>query len=192
MPMALQAGAASILLNVWRTELRKEAEALLGLAPDKDAEALPPVRSLVASTGNPEHGAAVFQTHCSSCHQVRDEGIDFGPNLSEIGDKLSKHALYVAILHPDAGISFGYEGEVVTLKDGSQAAGYVANETEEVLELRMIGGLTQRYDAADVASRAPLETSLMPSLQQAMTRQELVDLVEYLHTLKKAASESDA
>lgn len=186
LPEALRAGAASILLNVWRADLRKEAEALFGLPPDKDAEALPPIRSLVASTGDPEHGATVFQAQCSRCHQARGDGVDFGPNLSEIGDKLSKEALYVAILHPDAGISFGYEGETVTLQDGSQAVGYVTNETDEVLELRMIGGITQRYDPADIATRTRLETSLMPALQQAMTRQELIDLVEYLHRLKKA------
>jgi len=185
MPEALRPGAASILLNVWRADLRQEAETLLGAPPVRDAEALPPVRSLAASVGNPLQGADLFQTHCSPCHQAGSEGVDFGPNLSEIGDKLSKTGLFTAILHPDAGISFGYEGEVVTLKDGSQAVGYVTSQTDEALELRVAGGLTRRYRADEIASRTPLKTSLMPSLQQAMTQQELVDLVAYLHNLKK-------
>ena len=77
---------------------------------------------------------------------------------------------------------------MITLQDGSQAVGYVVNETADVLELRVVGGATQRYAPADIATRTPLETSLMPALQPAMTREELVDLVAYLHGLKKAAS----
>ena len=41
---------------------------------------------------------------------------------------------------------------------------------------------------ADIAKRQKLTTSLMPvGLQLTMSTQELVDLVEYLASLKKAA-----
>ena len=41
---------------------------------------------------------------CSKCHQINGTGTDFGPNLSEIGAKLAKKALYETILDPSAGI----------------------------------------------------------------------------------------
>jgi hypothetical protein len=44
----------------------------------------------------------------------------------------------------------------------------------------------QTLDPAKIASRTKLTTSLMPSnLQSLMTEKELVDLVEYLGSLKK-------
>ena len=66
-------------------------------------------------------------------------GINFGPGLSEIGDKLDKKALYQAILEPSAGISMGFEGWEVTLKDKSKFVGII-EETDENLTVTMIGG----------------------------------------------------
>ena len=49
------------------------------------------------------NGKKVFLQSCSVCHQVGSEGSSFGPALTQIGSKLTKDALYVSILHPDAG-----------------------------------------------------------------------------------------
>ena len=111
--------------------MRKEAEALLGVPHDRNEEALPPIRSLQSAIGDPGRGVAVFETHCAQCHDAEQSVAVFGPSLAEIGAKLSKHALFVAILHPSAGISFGYEGLTLTLKDSSRATGYVADESGE-------------------------------------------------------------
>jgi hypothetical protein len=44
----------------------------------------------------------------------------------------------------------------------------------------------QSVNKENVVSRTKMETSLMPSnLQSSMSEQELVDLVQYLRTLKK-------
>ena len=74
-------------------------------------------------TGNALHGAAVFRQEnvaCIKCHQVNGEGTEVGPNLSEIGTKLGKDALYESILDPSAGISFGFEPWQLTLKNGEE------------------------------------------------------------------------
>jgi putative heme-binding domain-containing protein len=118
---------------------------------------------------------------------INREGTNFGPELSEIGNKLSKNGLYMAIIHPDAGISFGYEGQILKLQDGSIKLGFIISETESELELRMSGGVTSKIDKAEILSQTQIETSLMPkNLHHTMTEQELVDLVEYLSSLKKA------
>ena len=50
----------------------------------------------------------------------------------------------------------------------------------------MVGGDAQRLATGDVDELTQLKTSLMPAdLQKNLTVDELVDLVEYLTTLKK-------
>ena len=120
------------------------------------------------------------------CHQVKDMGTDFGPNLSEIGNKLSKEAQYISILHPDAGISFGFEGYKITMKDGSILGGIIESKTETDIELKMPNGNTMSIKTSDVSSLEQLENSMMPAgLENSVSTQELVDLVEYLSLLKK-------
>ena len=123
---------------------------------------------------------------CQTFRIVKGEGTDFGPALSEIGDKLPKEAIYEAIIHPNAGISFGYEGYILEMKDGSRAVGIIASETEDEISLKMPEGVAVNYDKAEVVSKTQMENSLMPpNLDKVMSEQELVDLVEYLTSLKK-------
>jgi putative heme-binding domain-containing protein len=144
------------------------------------------MNELLAMNGDVSKGVNVFKTNCSICHQVNSDGMDFGPKLSEIGSKLPKEGQYLAILHPDAGISFGYEGWEVKFKDGSTMAGIVSSKTETDLQMKFPGGVVQNYKMADVVSMKKMDSSMMPTgLQEAMSTQELVDLVEYLSSLKR-------
>ena len=145
---------------------------------------------MIKRNGDVARGAAVYRSDaigCIKCHQLNGEGIDFGPNLSEIGAKLGKDALYESVLDPSAGISFGYEAWQVEFKNGDEAFGLIVNETETELSIKAVGGIVTRFKKADIATRAKQKLSSMPTnLTQAMTDQEFVDLVEYLSTLKKA------
>ncbi|QMU31270.1 PVC-type heme-binding CxxCH protein [Adhaeribacter radiodurans] len=184
----MQQVAGSVLLNSYRQNIREEAAQYLK-TPSREGKPLPPIEQLATLTGDPVNGKAVFSQSCVACHKVNGEGTPFGPELSEIGNKLPKVALYKSILHPDAGISFGYEGYQLKLKDGNQVTGIIASQTEDKLDLRQPGGSVTSYALADVVSKKQMETSLMPSnLQQTMSEQELVNLVEYLTTLKKASA----
>jgi putative heme-binding domain-containing protein len=183
--------ASSELNSARWPEIKAEAAKNLPLPAAQNAEPLPPSSHLVKMTGDPAKGAAVFcrdNVGCIKCHQVRGEGIDFGPNLSEIGTKLGKEALFESILDPSAGISFGYEAWLIELKNGDEAYGLISSETEDELTIKAVGGVSTRYKKADIAKRTKQKVSIMPAgLQQNMTTQELVDLVEYLTTLKKVS-----
>jgi putative heme-binding domain-containing protein len=158
----------------------------------QDSKPLLPISLLVRMPGDPVKGAAVYRREavgCIKCHQVNGEGTEFGPNLSEIGGKLGKDALYESILDPSAGISFGFEGWQITLKDGNEASGLLVNETPDEVAIKSTGGIVTRYRKGDIATRTKQKLSLMPEgLQKTMTTQELADLVEYLSTLKKSAA----
>ena len=108
-------------------------------------------------------------------------GLDFGPSLSEIGNKLGKDALFSSIMHPNAGISHGFEGYLIKTKGGHTYTGYLLTATDEKIDLRMPGGVTQSIQTTDIESKEPLAMSLMtPNLHIAMGEQALVDIVEYL------------
>lgn len=172
--------------GAWRKSIRQEAATYIDGGATAGSKKLPAMTELLAMKGDAGKGVNVFKNNCSTCHQVDGEGMDFGPKLSEIGSKLPKEGQYLAILHPDAGISFGYEGWEVKFKDGSTMAGIVSSKTETDLQMKFPGGVVQNYKMADVVSMKKMDASMMPSgLQDAMSTQELVDLIEYLASLKK-------
>ncbi|MRS64921.1 PVC-type heme-binding CxxCH protein [Larkinella terrae] len=172
--------------TTWRKKVRMEAASYLDGAKGAEGKKLPAIPDLLAMTGDASRGVALFKTNCSICHQINGEGMDFGPKLSEIGSKLPKEGQYLSILYPDAGISFGYEGFEVKLKDGSTVSGIISSKTETDLQMKFPGGVVTNYKMSDVASMKQMDASMMPSgLQENMSTQELVDLVDYLSSLKR-------
>jgi putative heme-binding domain-containing protein len=178
---------AALHTSPW-PKIKAEAAQVLPL-PQTNTAPLPPVTELVKRKGDPANGAKVFrkpEVNCIGCHQVNNEGIDFGPALSEIGTKLAREAIYESILDPSSGISFGFEGWQLELKDGDEVAGIIASESADEIVLKSQTGISTKYKKSDVAKRTKSGLSLMPAgLQQALSQQDLVDIVEYLSTLKK-------
>jgi len=155
------------------------------LSRNQLSDELPTINVLAANSGDVQKGTLVFEQFCSSCHQIGGQGIAFGPDLSEIGNKVGKEGILMSILNPDAGISFGFEGEVIETSDGRTFSGYVLNETSDKVELRLIGGIHQSISKTDIKSRNFSVNSLMtPNLHTAMGQDKLTDLVEFLLSLK--------
>ena len=172
--------------NAWRGSVRSEAAMYLPGAKTAVAKKEPTLPEIMALTPNVSNGKTVFSKTCALCHQVENEGFSFGPALTEIGSKLPKEGQLEAILQPSAGISFGYEGWELTMKDGSKTSGIIASKTESDIELKFPGGNKQSIKANEVASRKQMKESLMPDgLEQSMSTQDLADLLEYLDKLKK-------
>jgi putative heme-binding domain-containing protein len=139
--------------------------------------------------GDIAKGRAVFEraeASCITCHRIGDKGVDFGPGLAEIGGKLPKEALYESIISPNAGVSMGFEAWQFTLKDGSAALGIIRSETAEEVILALPGGVTTKVTKGQLAKREKLATSMMPSgLNLTLSKDDLVNLVEYMASLKK-------
>ena len=189
LPADLQPLASTELQSVRWPKIKADAAAILP-PPPRTESTLPPVSDLVRRTGDPVNGARIFQrtdVACINCHQVNGVGADFGPKLSEIGTKLGKDAIYDAILEPSAGISFGYEAWMFTFKNGDDAFGLLASETEDEIAVKVQGGNVTKYRKADLVKREKQKQSIMPEgLTANLKTQELVDLVEYLASLKHA------
>ena len=186
LPQGLNLVAGEVLRASADPATKQAATELLPMPKTQGDKPLPPVTELVSRKGNAENGKTVYGKLCMTCHKVGNEGIDFGPALTEIGTKLPKEAIYTAILEPSAGISFGFEGFEVKTKRGDTYIGMVAGETDAELSLKVPGGIIIKTPKAELDGKKKLEMSLMtPGLAGAVTEQELVDLVEYLSALKK-------
>lgn len=186
LPNDLRDSAALILSHSNREEMRKAGVLYLPLASAGVVNTIEPIDKLVKLSGDTASGRTVFMNYCMACHQVNHTGIDFGPDLSEIGAKLSREGLYTAILHPSAGISFGYEGYIFKLKNGNQLVGYVQSRTEDEITIKMIGGQTEVHKKKDILKQQDYGKSLMTDgLPGAMGQEKFVDLVTWLSTLKK-------
>jgi putative membrane-bound dehydrogenase-like protein len=175
--------AASVLFNVYRSSIQREAAKYLQ-APQTKGSHLPSVKELVASNGNSVNGQSIFEKLCTTCHRIKGSGVKFGPELTQIGSKLSKDGLYRAVIYPDEGISHGYSATLVTLKDGSEAMGIVTNETDIEIELTLAGGQVNKYSKDQISKMSISDHSIMPALAPAMSKQELIDLVTFLAALK--------
>ncbi len=172
---------AEMLLSGQAPAMTAAAAALTNLG----GKPLPSVADLAKRKGDATSGHAAFGKYCQTCHQVGTTGIDFGPALTEIGGKMGKEALYDTILNPNAGISFGFEGFEVTTKAGDTYIGMIKSETADKLSLKVPGGVIIDVTKTEVVTRKKLPVSLMtPGLNSVMPEQELVDLIEYLTTLK--------
>jgi putative heme-binding domain-containing protein len=190
LPADLKPAAASELnLAPW-PDIKKLALEIVPLPAPSSAESLPPISELIQRAGNIQRGRTVFESDtsaCIYCHIVNGRGTDVGPQLSEIGTKLGKEALYQAILDPSSGISFGFEAWSITTKSDDELFGMITSETADELTVKSQTGILTKVKKSDIATRQKLSSSLMPQgLHLTMSTQDLIDLVEYLSSLKKA------
>ena len=155
----------------------------------KGGTPLPPIAQLATMKGSAARGEKVFRNtltaNCIKCHQLGTEGGIVGPPLTTIGQKLSKPQLYDAVLHPSAEILMGYENWIVRTKSGDVLSGRKTEDTDDHVTILDADGKYHDVKAADVDRKVKQTVSIMPDgLSQAISQEELVDLVEFLASRK--------
>lgn len=138
------------------------------------------IENISSLDGHPKKGLAIFQSYCSSCHIVGKEGKDIGPALTAIHQKYGQSGLLDAIIHPSAGMSFGYESWLITKRDGSTVFGFLQADGDLVTMKDMAGNMVT-IPASDIASRKQFETSIMPEPRAlGLSEQDVADVAAYL------------
>ena len=158
------------------------------LTTGKSKVPIPKMAELKKLKGDIEVGQTVFnkQGTCSQCHVVKGSGKSIGPDLSEIGSKLTRQAMLESILFPSAGISHNYENWTVLTEAGSLISGMLTSETDNELQIRDKDNILHKINVDEVSSKKKSRLSMMPAnLHEQLTPEQLVDLVEYLMSLKK-------
>jgi putative membrane-bound dehydrogenase-like protein len=168
-----------------RTGMYKKAGTYLTGSKDAGAKPVPSLAALLPIKGDAQKGHTIFKNVCAICHQVRGEGNDFGPKLSEIGSKLPREALFKSLTNPSSAISFGYEATRVLLKNSTVLLGIVTSKTESDLTMKFADGAVKTYKLSEIKSIKELPESLMPPMYEALSNEELADVVQYLSSLNK-------
>ncbi len=98
-----------------------------------------------AEGGNSTRGRDLFfhkaETECLRCHKVTVDGENIGgdaaPNLTGIGNRVSRDYLVSAIVNPNKEFAAGYEQAVITLNDGNILAGRILTESGDSVTLEI-------------------------------------------------------
>jgi quinoprotein glucose dehydrogenase len=186
------AGMKEDLAAVFRTvtPLPAPIEALALPGPTKDKEVL--ARETLASlaTLKPDQrrkhallGQQVFErASCTKCHTTATQTTLLAPSLKGVAAQKIDY-LIESVLYPSKVIKTGFESETVVTRDGRVLNGLVKDEGAFLRVLNL--DRDERVAKTDVDSRAVARVSIMPEGQEAeMSRQEFVDLIAYLATLR--------
>lgn len=152
------------------------------VVPVPPASNLPPVAEIAALKGDAGRGAARVVA-CYLCHKIGDQGVEYGPDLTAFAKMQPPEVVIAAIANPSAEISHGYEGTVVTLKDGRVIHGLLLSGGDPVV-VQSMGGVTQLIPADRVKAQTRFNRSLMMGADQlGLDAQAVADVVAYLRSL---------
>ena len=115
---------------------------------------------------------------------MKGQGIDFGPNLTEIGSKLAKEALYESILDPSAELHTDYRYVRAVTKSGTVVTGRLLNQSTFSVQIMDSAQNLKAFNKADLREFVINQTSEMPSYRGTLDAQEVADLVMYLTTMR--------
>ena len=139
-----------------------------------------PIEALAELSVNEENGRTLFNSNCVSCHKIGEMGSEIGPVLTNIQDKLDKKGLLESIVRPSAGIAFGSEPFLITLKNGSILYGLLLSDGPVITVMDIYN---QRYmmEADKVLSKQQIRISPMPEPElMELSNQEVADIAGYL------------
>lgn len=187
----LTADLSRLLRNSPFPDIKKKAQGMLPAPPKLDPKLLPSIPALLTRKGNVEKGRQIYlaslksNVQCMKCHTVNREGGNVGPDLSAIGSKESREKLLESILYPDRAINHHYVTWVIEDQDGKIYQGVIGEEQPGFLTLRDANVKEYKILTKDIANKKKIEKSIMPdNLLLYMSEEELIDLVEYLYSLK--------
>jgi putative heme-binding domain-containing protein len=140
--------------------------------------------SILAKTGDPKNGEAIFfnkELKCANCHTIGDKGVSLGPDLSAIGKDRTRAELLDSILFPSAKVDPKFASYLVKTHDGRSFTGLLVKRDEKQAVLKDAENKEIVLAADNVEAIQPSRLSLMPDGQvSGLTPQEAADLVEFL------------
>ena len=136
--------------------------------------------------GNPTAGKAILQGsgNCLSCHRVGVVGAILGPNLTNVGSRLSPDGMKQSLLAPPAQIEPQYRLYVVVAKSGKVVRGKLLNQDPFSLQLLDDAGELIAFSRSNIREGRFVDPAPMPSYQDKLTSAQIDDLIAYLSSLR--------
>ncbi len=194
LPGELKTVATSIVHTSRDPAVRERAAKVLPPPESKNQRTITRVRTIVEAVGSVDRGRVVFDNkdgaNCAKCHSLEPGEELVGPSLATIGSKYAKEGLFDSILNPSAGISPEYYSWILDTTNYGLVTGLLAEDSPERIVVRTETGDEIRLEPGDITERRQSKLSIMPEdLVNAMTEQELIDLLEFLATLREETAQ---
>ena len=134
---------------------------------------------------NFEDGKNMFAaTTCITCHTMRGEGENIGPDLTQLGTRFSPEDMLKSIIDPSAVISDQYNTTTFSLKNGQVVVGRIISEDQQnytISQNPYAPEITRSIPKDQVAGKAQSTVSWMPpGTINRLNPDELKDLLAYL------------
>jgi putative heme-binding domain-containing protein len=168
------------LLAAADSTIRERATKLFSVTRPDRQKVLADFQGVSDLTGEPTRGAGLFKQNCETCHRLRNEGIEIGPDLGGLAEKPIP-VLLVAILDPNQSVEARYLSYTAVTKNDQEFSGIITAETPNSITLKMPGGAEQVILRNDLKELTGSGLSLMPEgFEKAFTPQDLADVIAYI------------
>jgi putative heme-binding domain-containing protein len=141
-----------------------------------------------SASRNLAHGKELFtKLACASCHKLGPEGINYGPDLTDLFKRYQTNRTDVLrqILEPSLVVSNRYRNFQFEMKNGDELLGMVLKEDPESLTVQTgpADALIQALNKSDIKTQQPQNSSPMPlGLLNLLSKEEIFDLLAYLES----------
>ncbi len=126
-------------------------------------------------------GRILYMNACASCHRLKNEGVEVGPDLGTIASKPTEQ-IVEAMFDPSRAVEDRYRTTTITTKTGGTVVGMLTEETANGLTLRTAVG-TEVVTREAIAARTTSNLSLMPNgLEAVLKPQDVADILGYIRS----------
>ncbi|CAN5410628.1 hypothetical protein BH23VER1_BH23VER1_02110 [soil metagenome] len=133
---------------------------------------------------SPRRGEALFflSAGCATCHRAGDRGINFGPDLSRLGDRMEAKFIVQSMLDPSAVITEGFSAHSV--EAGGKSYFGTLLSTGRTLKLGLLGGQTVEIATDTITKHETMPVSPMPPQGALLGPKEVADITAWLLNLR--------
>jgi len=137
------------------------------------------------SVNSIEAGKQLFaERACLGCHQVDGVTELLGPNLKDLGKRMSREEIMEEIMNPSERIKPGLMAIRITKKDGKVVMGRVVSADENQLALMVVGNHIVTINRSEIDRTEEVKESLMyKGLLNGMTDEQKNYLLDFLVSL---------
>ena len=134
-----------------------------------------------------EAGKQLYAEHaCLACHAVDGVTELLGPNLKDVGKRMSREEILEEIMFPSRRIKPSMGAVRLSTKDGKVLIGRVVNAAENELSLILVGNHVVQVQRANIVETSEEKKSLMyEGLLTGMSEEEQRSLLDYVVSLSR-------
>jgi putative heme-binding domain-containing protein len=177
--------------DYWYNAVYENEGAFYKLMYDEAARTKPvktrPVLTKTFSENAVEAGKQLFaECACLGCHAVDGSTELLGPNLKDVGARLSREEILDEILRPSERIKPSMMALRVTKKDGQVLIGRVVSANEDQISLMLVGNHVVQIPRSEILKTEDEKKSLMyEGLLSRLSESEVAALLDYMMSLRE-------